>query len=145
MKEIDLENPKNCVVNLVKKIKRNMTRRNDQVMRQFNISSGHFSILTAIYNHQDLKASQLVHIFEMEKSTISRELKILETKKLIEFDKQSKGRGKAICITEKGRGTYEKAYLEWQKLQEKTIKCIGKQNYNSLLDINSKLIDADFL
>jgi len=143
MKDIDIENPKNCVVNLVKKIKRNMTRKNDQVMRKFNISSGHFSILTAIYNHKGLKASQLVHIFEMEKSTISRELKILENKKLIEFDKQSKGRGKAICITEKGKVTYEKAYQEWRKIQEKTIKCIGKDNYKALMDINAKLMDFD--
>ena len=144
MVEIDLKNPRDCVVNLVKKIKRNITRRNDQVMRQFNITSGHFSILTAVYNYEGLKSSQLCVIFEMEKSTISRELKILENKELIKFDMNSKGRGKIIVITKKGQDTYEKAYQEWKKLQKKTIDCIGQQNYNSLLDINSKLVKATF-
>jgi len=139
MEEVDIENPKNCVINLVKKIKRNMTRKNDQIMRRFNISSGHFSILTALFYHEGLKASQLAIIFEMEKSTISRELKLLENKKLIRFDLKSKGRGKEICITKKGIDIYKKAHTEWKKIQEKTIDCIGQENYLALLDINSKL------
>jgi DNA-binding MarR family transcriptional regulator len=139
MKPIDFDDPRNCVINLVKKVKRQMTRRNDQVLRKLNISSGHFSILTAIYRNKGIKATHLASFFEMEKSTVSRELKLLQGKELLAYNLKSDGRGKAIYLTKKGIEVYEKGLSQWLLIQNELIEIIGKDNFYALQDINIKL------
>jgi len=141
MESLDINNPMNCTVNLIKKIKRNLTRKSDNLMRKFDISSGQFSLLTALYYNEGLKASQMSIYFEMEKSTMSRELKIMKKKGLIRYNKNSKGRGKEIYLTPLGREIYEKALKEWKKIQKNIINHIGIKNFKALIDINEKLQD----
>ena len=97
---------------------------NDNVKEE-NLSFGLHPLLIKIYRHEGISQEQLAHDFHLNESTITRNLKKLEDKGLIEKVKDK--RKKIIKITPKGEKTARKV-MDFDEKWDKQLNLTDEEH-----------------
>lgn len=124
-----------CYVVRLRTLNRIVTKYYNDAFAGADLTSGQFNILTAMILLSPTTGVELSALLHMEKSTLSRNLKLMEQNRWIEMEAQ--GRKILLTVSESGRNTYEATLPHWRFTQEKIRKLMGMQNLEFL---NSSLI-----
>ncbi len=109
---------------------------NDNVKEE-NLSFGLHPLLIKIYRHEGISQEQLAQDFHLNESTITRNLKKLEDKGLIERIKDK--RKKLIKITPKGEETAKKV-MDFDEKWDKQLN-LTDEEYEYFLKILRKITE----
>jgi len=107
-----------CVCLGVRKAARQVARRYDDAFRPLGITSGQFSILSALLRDGAVPLGALADLLGMDRTTLNRNLKPLEDEKLIATTATKEDRRvRGLSLTNKGRALLDRAIPIWLTAQ----------------------------
>lgn len=122
-----------CVSFNLRKASRIVTNYFDTILAPSGLRSTQFHILASIGRHENLPISDLADILVMDRTTLTRNLRPLEKKKLIRFSRGKDKRTREIILTPLGYSSLSKAIPLWNEAQTGLLERMGEQNGRGLL------------
>jgi DNA-binding MarR family transcriptional regulator len=132
-----------CLATRVRQLSRIITRLYDDAMRPLGITASQYTLLAQLASRDGITAVEIGHELDIEKSTLSRNLKRLLALGLIIMDPPAGRRGRGLHLTGKGQGVLKEAFPVWQGAQARTVAVVGvetRQRLDDLLRLAEKLI-----
>ena len=99
-----------------------IARRYDAALKPVNLTTTQFTLLVATAKMKPQSIADLGRLLSIERSGLSRNLKVMEARNLVERDNDTTTRRKKIRITRKGIETMKRAYPHWEKMQKSLEK-----------------------
>jgi DNA-binding MarR family transcriptional regulator len=124
-----------CISTRVRQLSRIVTRVYDDALRPLGITASQFTLLTQLAQQDGITAVEIGHSLDIEKSTLSRNLKRLLALGHITMDPPAGRRGRGLHLTPKGEAIIQKAFPVWRDAQSKTIRIMGPESRGTLDDL----------
>lgn len=143
--DIASESSAACLATRVRQLSRIITRVYDDAMRPLGITASQFTLLTQLAQQDGITAVEIGLSLDIEKSTLSRNLKRLLALQLIQMDPPAGRRGRGLHLTPKGQAILKDAFPVWQAAQHRATVAMGTQSrqaLDDLLDNAEKLINT---
>ena len=121
-----------CLATRVRQLSRIITRVYDDAMRPLGITGSQYTLLAQLAARDSITAVEIGHDLDIEKSTLSRNLKRLLALGHINMDPPAGRRGRGLHLTAKGQAVLKDAFPIWQDAQKRTIGAIGAESRNVL-------------
>ena len=136
----------NCIAMRVRQLSRIISRVYDDAMRPLGITASQFTLLTQLAQQDGITAVEICFTLDIEKSTLSRNLKRLLALGLIIMGPFAGQRGRGLHLTPKGEAVIKDAYPTWQAAQQKSDRIMdpdGRTMLNALLQ-RAEMLAAGF-
>ena len=114
-----------CLATRVRQLSRIITRVYDDAMRPLGITASQYTLLAQLAARDSITAVEIGHDLDIEKSTLSRNLKRLLALGHIVMDPPAGRRGRGLHLTPKGQAVLKDAYPIWLDAQKKTVGVMG--------------------
>ncbi len=111
-----------CVCFNLRKAARAVTQLYDGILRPSGLRVTQFSILAVLARSGPLTQSRLAGATVTDRTTLTRNLRLLEAKGLIRIEQGADRREREIGLTEAGRKALAKAYPLWKEAQARMEK-----------------------
>ena len=121
-----------CVATRVRQLSRIVTRVYDDAMRPLGITASQYTLLAQLAARDAITAVEIGHELDIEKSTLSRNLKRLLALGHINMDPPAGRRGRGLHLTGKGQTVLKDAFPVWQDAQKRTVSAMGAESRNML-------------
>lgn len=121
-----------CVATRVRQLSRIVTRVYDDAMRPHGITGSQFTLLTQLGARDGITAVEIGQDLDIEKSTLSRNLKRLLALGMITMDPPAGRRGRGLHLTSKGESVIRSAYPVWQDAQRRAMMALGPESRSQL-------------
>ncbi len=122
-----------CLATRVRQLSRIVTRVYDDALRPLGITGSQYTLLAQLASRDAITAVEIGHDLDIEKSTLSRNLKRLLALGHIIMDPPAGRRGRGLHLTPKGQAVLRDAYPIWLDAQKKTVGAMGSDS-RSVLD-----------
>jgi DNA-binding MarR family transcriptional regulator len=109
----------NCIATRVRQLSRIITRVYDDAMRPLGITMSQYTLLTQLAQQDDL---------DIEKSTLSRNLKRLLALGHLTMDPPAGRRGRGLHLTPKGQDVIQRGYPVWKDAQTRVVRVMGPES-----------------
>jgi DNA-binding MarR family transcriptional regulator len=127
-----------CISTRVRQLSRIVTRVYDDAMRPHKITASQFTLLTQLANQDGITAAEIGSTLDIEKSTLSRNLKRLLALGHIKMDPPAGRRGRGLHLTPGGKVVIQEAFPLWQAAQKRAIEVMGLESRRTLDDLLSQ-------
>jgi len=127
-----------CIGVRIRILNRVITRIYDDVLREHGITLAQLNILTATSLHGPLQPSRLVRILSIEKSTLSRNLRLMETNGWVRT-RPGTGNTQNVQVTAAGRRLLRDAKPAWDDAQARTEELMGSRAVGALANVVSRI------
>lgn len=117
-----------CVCSSIRQAARAITQFYDDALRPSGLRITQFSILGATLAAGPITLTRLAEATVTDRTTLTRNLKLLEKQGLIRIATGDDRREREISITRRGGEALKRAYPLWQKAQAKVINSMGPQD-----------------
>lgn len=114
-----------CLATRVRQLSRIITRVYDDALRPLGITASQYTLLAQLASRDGITAVEIGHDLDIEKSTLSRNLKRLLALGHIIMDPPAGRRGRGLHLTPKGQAVLKDAFPIWQDAQTKTVGVMG--------------------
>lgn len=121
-----------CLATRVRQLSRIITRVYDDAMRALGITASQYTLLAQLASRDGITAVEIGHDLDIEKSTLSRNLKRLLALGHIVMDPPAGRRGRGLHLTPKGQAVLKDAYPIWLEAQKKTVGVMGSDSRHIL-------------
>lgn len=143
MSDIAEQTAASCLATRVRQLSRIITRLYDDAMRPLGITASQYTLLAQLASRDGITAVEIGHELDIEKSTLSRNLKRLLALGMIVMDPPAGRRGRGLHLTGKGQSVLKEAYPVWQAAQTRSIAVMGNDarvKLDDLLRLAEKLL-----
>ncbi len=124
-----------CISTRVRQLSRIVTRVYDDALRPLGITASQFTLLTQLAQQDGITAVEIGHSLDIEKSTLSRNLKRLLALGHITMDPPAGRRGRGLHLTPKGEAVIQQGFPVWRDAQTRTIRVLGPESRSTLDDL----------
>ena len=131
-----------CIATRVRQLSRIITRVYDDALRAHGITASQFTLLTQLAQQDGITAAEIGFSLDIEKSTLSRNLKRLLALGHITMDPPAGRRGRGLHLTLKGQVVIKEAYPLWQAAQNRATEVMGT---NSRVTLDGLVAQAERL
>ncbi len=114
-KDIDFY-ARECYCKNMRQITSQITKLYDQHLKEAGVTCQQFSTLECVRAIEPVSVTELSRKMRLDRSSLSRNLKIMKTNRLIE-DHAGSGRSRQIVLSEHGKTTLLEAEKQWAKAQ----------------------------
>jgi DNA-binding MarR family transcriptional regulator len=114
-----------CLATRVRQLSRIVTRVYDDAMRPLGITASQYTLLAQLASRDGITAVEIGHDLDIEKSTLSRNLKRLLALGHIVMDPPAGRRGRGLHLSPKGQGVLKEAYPIWCEAQRRAVVVMG--------------------
>jgi DNA-binding MarR family transcriptional regulator len=121
-----------CLATRVRQLSRIITRVYDDAMRPLGITASQYTLLAQLAARDSITAVEIGHELDIEKSTLSRNLKRLLALGHIIMDPPAGRRGRGLHLTPKGQAILKDAFPLWQDAQTRAVSAMGAESRNVL-------------
>ena len=121
-----------CISTRIRQLSRIITRVYDDAMRPLGITASQFTLLTQLAQQDGITAVEIGHSLDIEKSTLSRNLKRLLALGHITMDPPAGRRGRGLHLTPKGEMVVQQGFPVWREAQTRTIRELGPESRSTL-------------
>jgi len=111
---------------------RRITRLYDSHMQPSGIRVTQFTILSQLMLRGEMPIGKLAAILGMERTTLTRNLTLLEQRKWISSKAGDDPRSRMVAITAQGRGMVRRGFPYWSKAQVQVGKMLGADGQAAL-------------
>ena len=119
-----------CACHRVRTAARAVTRAYDDALRPVGLRATQLSVLVAAAADDALSITALAKLMGMDRSTLARNLRPLETEGLIAVGDEGWRRSRALTITKKGRSRLQEALPLWEKAQQALQRKLGDRRWD---------------
>ena len=131
---------KTCACYNLRRAARAITKLYDDFLRPSGLRTTQFSLLMATRLRGPVTLSKLASLTVTERTTLSRNLTIIENRGLIRIDPGSDRRERQVTLTEQGREALLEAIPLWEKAQTHVEKELGDDRMVSFLQDLSEIV-----
>ena len=131
-----------CICIDVRSAAQKLTKTYDLAMAPSGITVTQFSQLHAIKTLKEPNLIQLAALTGLDRSTLGRNIRLLEDMGLVGLRAGADGRTRIIRLTRKGLNTYRKAGPLWKKAQTDMTETLGLENLAALKSILARLASS---
>ena len=131
-----------CACLNLRKAARAVTQLYDQALQPTGLRSTQFVILVAVHVYEPATLAALARELVMDRTTMTRNLKPLETAKLIRRTTARDGRTRLLHVTDRGRRLVGDALPLWERVQRRFVERVGGQKWQAMLGGLSQAVDA---
>ena len=133
LKEISRRTGIACVGFNLRKTTRLLTQIYDQALKPAQLRGTQFSLLMAVAGQENTTIGKLAQSLGMDRSTLSRNARILEKKGLVTIEEGEDRRQQSIKLTEKGVYILRRALPLWEEVQERLAGKMGEERIKAFL------------
>jgi DNA-binding MarR family transcriptional regulator len=119
-----------CAASRLRALNRLISSLYNEALGPSGLTISQFSILTAIIKMQPVPPSKIGAILGIEKSTLSRNLKLLLRNQWIE--RRGSGRNLRVAVTPAGKRVYGKGVPHWEAAQRKSLAIVGSEGRRTI-------------
>jgi DNA-binding MarR family transcriptional regulator len=128
-----------CICISTRKAANALTNLYDEALEKSGIKVTQYSILKTIDRSSEITINQLSKQTKLNRTTLTRNLAILESDELIELISDPEDLRKSIVrLTKSGEKAVKKARSSWEEVQKKAKKVLGK-DLEFYVELNRKL------
>jgi DNA-binding MarR family transcriptional regulator len=131
-----------CVSFNIRKAARTVTQLYDERLRPLGIRSTQLSILGKTMALQPVTVTQLAKATLTDRTTLTRNLSLLEKQGLIRLKRGEDRREREVLLTEQGRDLLARVYPIWKEVQVEVAARFGSERLARLLAELSALIEV---
>lgn len=129
-----------CICGNLRRASRLVTKVYDTCFQSIGIKVTQYTLLLAVQRLGPVTITKLAEEVILERTTCTRNLKILEDKSLIHFQQGPDKRMKHIVLTPQGIEKIKEALPLWQEAQEIMFLKIGKKKSLTFIDDITRII-----
>jgi DNA-binding MarR family transcriptional regulator len=129
-----------CACFKVRKAARAITKLYEEVLRPSGLRATQFSLLMATRVMGPVTVVKLAQVMVMDRTTLTRNLQLLETRGLITIKPGEDRREREVNLTAEGMEVLAKAVPLWEEAQERVQKGLGEERLQNLLGDLSEMI-----
>jgi DNA-binding MarR family transcriptional regulator len=122
-----------CTCSELRRAARAVTLLYDNAFRSSGLLSTQLGVLHVIYKSDSIRISHLAKELGMDRTTLTRNLSVLQRQGFIKISSGKDNRTKIVTITNKGRTTIAKAIPLWNNVQNKVKEQMGETLWNELM------------
>ena len=122
-----------CTCSELRRAARAVTLLYDNAFRSSGLLSTQLGVLHVIYKSDSIRISHLAKELGMDRTTLTRNLSVLERQGFIKISSGKDNRTRIVTITNKGRTTITKAIPLWNDVQNKVKEQMGETLWNELM------------
>ena len=123
----------NCACFNIRKSARVLTQHYDTAMQPIDLRATQFSILAMLSAYTGITVTELADHLMMDRTTLTRNLRPLETQGLVNTRPGDDKRTRVIELSKKGKNKLEKAIPLWKKAQKQVTEHMGENRFNDFL------------
>ncbi len=123
-----------CVCFNFRKVTRSISQLYDEALKPTGLRDTQYALLYVTASRQPINFNDIAKITSSDKTTIARNLKVLEGKGLVYFEAGEDRREREVSLTKKGQEILLKAYPLWKSIQDRVKDVMGKNRVDQLLD-----------
>lgn len=135
-----LEIGKSCICFNLRKATRRVTRFYDAVLKTSDLKVTQLTLLTAVRISEQVTIKRLAKIMAMDRTTLSRNVSVLNRKGLIDIEPGDDLRTRKLSLSEQGHVALAAAFPLWQKAQLEVVGQLGEKRWADLLKGISDLV-----
>jgi DNA-binding MarR family transcriptional regulator len=117
---------------------RKITRLYDGYMQKAGIRATQFAILSQLMLRGEMPIGKLAGILGMERTTLTRNLTLLEQRKWISIRPGDDPRARIVGVTAPGRGVVRRGFPYWEQAQARVGKMLGADGEAALKTLSSR-------
>lgn len=139
VKKKEMQGKKECYCITLCRAEGALTAFYDEHLRGLGITVKQYCLLTNLDEMEEANAGELAVQVNLERSTLTRNIKLLQSKGWI-YDRAEAGRRPhRYALTQEGQQVVLKARQIWDQTQEEVEKIIGEEDLPGFLEILHKL------
>jgi len=124
-----------CVMFHLRRSTRVVSKLYSGILADIGLESTHFSALMIISRLGPLSISDIAKKMGLERTSMSRNLKPIARKHLIDISDSGHGRARQVEITKKGREALAEAIPQWEAAQANLRSLIGDEDTDTLITL----------
>lgn len=113
-----VEMNRSCASFNLRRAARAVTRHYDAYLKQADLTATQLPILAAIATTEPYSVRELADILDLERSTLSRDLAVLQRKGFVATEQAADRRASVIRLTRAGRRKLDQAYALWTEAHD---------------------------
>lgn len=121
-----------CVAFNLRRTARKVTKAFDDALRPSGLKITQFSLLTAAFIQENQNVGRLAELMGMDRTTLSRNLKLLEKRGLVKLEPGQDRREVRVSLTIAGLAAMEKAAPLWHEMQERLVQGLGELRWEAM-------------
>src|SRR5262245_39521938 len=119
-----------CVCNKTRTAARVVTRLYDEALRPVQLRATQFALLVSLGDGGAMSIAALAKLMAMDRSTLTRNLRPLETGGLVALGDEGWRRSRSVGITAKGRARLRQGLPLWESAQSEVLRRLGPSNWS---------------
>jgi DNA-binding MarR family transcriptional regulator len=122
-----------CLIMNTRKAARALTRRADHQLRSVGITAAQFNILGTLSTNSAASITEMANFLAVDRTTLSRNLAVLERRKLLTTGPGDLARMRRITLTPDGRKAFEAALPIWKGAQQELRSLLADPDFQTTL------------
>src|SRR5713226_9149141 len=122
-----------CACSNVRKAARAVTQLFDEMLQPTGLRSTQFTLMVAVALLGEAPVTQLSRALVMDRTTLARNLKPLESQGLLTIDAGTDRRRHLVRLSERGRQALATALPYWEQAQDRVVTYLGQPQWHTLL------------
>ena len=131
-----------CTCDRLRKLTRRITRHYDAHLAPAGLRVTQFSLLARLARRGPASMSALAALLEMDRTTLTRNLKPLVDARFVEIAAGSDARSRVVGITEEGRSAWSAAREHWRRAQDDVNRALGAERVAALHALLDDSLDS---
>jgi DNA-binding MarR family transcriptional regulator len=129
-----------CACFKVRKAARAITKLYEEVLRPSGLRATQFSLLMATRVMGPVTVVKLAKVLVMDRTTLTRNLQILEKQGLISIKPGEDRREREVTLTASGMEVLTKALPLWEEAQDRVKRALGEDKMDNLMHGLSEMV-----
>ncbi|WP_136659094.1 MarR family winged helix-turn-helix transcriptional regulator [Nitratireductor sp. XY-223] len=121
-----------CLVLKSRRAARAVTRRYDKLLRPYGLQCTQVSLLFNVASGHHRSVTELASQMAIERSTLTRNLKLLQRRGYIETDSSGQGRPQQYILTERGEALVREMIPHWREAQAQLRNELGDEGWDAI-------------
>ncbi len=126
--------PSLCTCANLRMATRSVTQAFDEALAPAGIKATQFTLMATLNRLDEVPLTQLAERLVMDRTTLTRNLKPLIDRGLIEAERSADRRVRKLRLSREGARVLNKAMPLWQKVQKRVVAGLGPERWQTLLD-----------
>ena len=128
-----------CICTHLRRAARGVSRHYDEALEGFGINVAQFSLLRHLQRLDQPSISTLAEAMGLDRSTLGRNLRVLEADGLVALAEGSDLRNRLVLLTEQGRARLSAATPAWEQAQASLVSNLGEHQRDELVRLLAQL------
>ena len=131
-----------CACTCLRRAARAVTQLYDEAFRPLGYRATQVAVLTTLAELGPVTLSELAEETVTDRTTLTRNLRLLEKKRLICLECGDDRRERRVCLTRQGHQVLRAAVPKWAVVQKKMIRQMGQERFERLVGDLSAVVEA---